>query len=159
MSYQIQTINGVKVITDSSAPGVPITTVPGDGGSMVANNAAALLSLQGKVTRDIVFGLNGNLVVGTDKTNHVPLNYAATAIQAYAIAKTAPTGSSAIFVIKKNGSTVVATLTMNAGTTTATATGLSTTLSIGDYLSIDVTQIGSTVPGANCTITLTIAYT
>jgi len=45
MSYQIQTINGVKVITDTSAPGIPVTSVPGDGGSMVAYNAATLEQL------------------------------------------------------------------------------------------------------------------
>lgn len=105
--------------------------------------------------RDITFGLLGNLTVANDQTNHVIINQAATVLLCRAIAKTAPTGTDAILVIKKNGSTTIATITLTAGQTSVVATP-SGTLIPGDYLSIDVTQIGGTIAGADVNITLTL---
>ena len=105
--------------------------------------------------RDITFGLLGNLTVANDQTNHVIVNQASTALLCRAIAKTAPTGANAILVIKKNGTDTIATVTITAGQTSVTATP-SGSFAAGDYLSIDVTQIGSTLPGADVNITLTL---
>lgn len=61
---------------------------------------------------------------------------------------TAPTGASLIFVVKK-GATTLATLTVTAGSTSTSATGLSAALALGDIVTFNVTQIGSTVAGAD----------
>ena len=62
--------------------------------------------------------------------------------------KVAPTGSSLIVVLKKNG-VAVATATIAAGQTyAATSTFSDAALINGDYLSVDVTQIGSSTPGS-----------
>jgi hypothetical protein len=61
MSYQIEIINGVKIITDTEYPGVPITEVPGDGGKVVAYNAVALLNLKNFYFISPLFDTNGVL--------------------------------------------------------------------------------------------------
>jgi hypothetical protein len=120
-----------------------------------STGAATWLPLSSR--RDITFGILGNFAIGTELTNRVPLMYAGLSVACRAVAKTSPTGASAIFVIKKNGSTTIATITILAGQTTATAPP-SGTFVAGDYLTIDCTQVGSSVPGADVNITLTIHY-
>jgi hypothetical protein len=83
--------------------------------------------------------------------------YAGIPITVRLAAKTAPTGAEAIFVIKKNGSDTIATITLLAGQTTAVATPNGSFVA-GDYLSINCTQIGSSVVGADVNITLTVRY-
>lgn len=74
---------------------------------------------------------------------------------ARAYVNTAPTGASAIFTVKENGTSAF-TLTVAAAGNTATATP-ATVIESGNYLTVDVTQIGSTVAGADATIVLTLA--
>lgn len=73
---------------------------------------------------------------------------------------TAPTGSSLIVDVNKNGTTIFTTQsnrpTITAGTNTATAAAINVaSMAIGDYLTIDIDQVGSTTPGANLTVTVT----
>jgi hypothetical protein len=73
-----------------------------------------------------------------------------------ASAGTAPTGSSLIVDVNKNGTTIFTTQSArpsiaSAGVT-ATGTPAVTTLAAGDYLSVDVDQVGSTTPGADLTV-------
>lgn len=70
---------------------------------------------------------------------------------------TAPTGASLIMDINKNGTTIYTTQsarpTVTAGTNTATANSPAvTSFSSGDYLSVDIDQIGSTVAGSDLTV-------
>lgn len=70
---------------------------------------------------------------------------------------TAPTGTSAIFDINKNGTTIFTTQgnrpTITAsGFTDLTSTPDVTTIAEGDYLTVDCDQIGSTIAGADATI-------
>ena len=66
---------------------------------------------------------------------------------------TAPTGSSIIVVIKKNG-VAAYTLTIlaaaNLSDILTSVTGILTT----DYVTVDVTQIGATTPGTDLTVTI-----
>lgn len=74
-----------------------------------------------------------------------------TFIKARLTVGTAPTGSDLIGVFKKNGTTV-ATVTITAGTNTGTSTTFSpTTIADGEYLTLDLTQVGSTVAGSDLT--------
>ena len=106
--------------------------------------------------RDITFGLLGDLLVGNDQTNHIQLMYSGVLLSLRAIARTAPVGSAAIFNINKNG-VLLTSITIAAGATSAVVVPTGTFVA-GDYLSIDVTQIGSEISGADVSITLTIHY-
>jgi hypothetical protein len=61
-------------------------------------------------------------------------------------AQTAPSGSSLIARINKNGSSLT-TATLAAGSQYQKTSGLSFALVEGDYLTLDVTQVGSAYPG------------
>ena len=63
MSLSVQVINGVKVVI-GDAPGVPVLSVPGSGGSMVAFNAAALEL----ITAALVLGSPSTFGTGTSPT-------------------------------------------------------------------------------------------
>lgn len=68
---------------------------------------------------------------------------------------TAPAGSGLVVDLLRNG-TSLATVTVPDGSTTATATPAAT-IAAGDYLTVDITQIGATVPGSDLTVTAVIA--
>lgn len=69
----------------------------------------------------------------------------------------APTGASAIFDVNKNGTTIFSTQG-NRPTVTAsntqdlTSTPDVTTAAAGDKITVDVDQIGSTIPGGEATV-------
>lgn len=69
---------------------------------------------------------------------------------------TAPAGSSLIATLNKNGSTID-TLTIADGGTTDANTGLSLTVNSGDYLTVDITQVGSSTAGSD--LNLIVEYT
>lgn len=73
-------------------------------------------------------------------------------------AGTAPTGAALIIDVKKNGTTIFPTTAkpqVAAAANTGTAVPDTTSFANGDYLTVDVTQIGSTVAGSNITVTIT----
>jgi hypothetical protein len=77
-------------------------------------------------------------------------------------AETAPTGASLIADVLKNGTTTFTTTanrpTLTAGTSHATSSAPDTaTVADGDYLQAKLAQVGSTVAGAD--VTLTAIYT
>lgn len=78
-------------------------------------------------------------------------------------AGTAPTGASLIVDVNKNGSTIFSTQanrpTITAGNNTSgKVTAINTTtLADGDYLTVDIDQVGSTVAGSNLTVQI-LAY-
>lgn len=95
---------------------------------------------------------NGDLTVttGTDRS-YVP--YSITLTKIVARVDTAPTGSGVTVDLLKNGSSIN-TITINDGATKATNDPLSLALVEDDYLTINVTQVGSTTSGSNLTLTL-----
>lgn len=66
---------------------------------------------------------------------------------------TAPTGSSVIFRINKNGVSA-ATVTMTANSTSVSSS-LNIAMLSGDYITVDITQIGSVIPGAYLSMVFT----
>lgn len=70
---------------------------------------------------------------------------------------TAPTGSNVVVDIKKNGTSIFVspadrpTIVAGANAATVGSWG-NTTLTSGDYLSVDITQVGSTTPGSNLVV-------
>lgn len=96
---------------------------------------------------------NGSLTVANDIASPVitPKNGSFTSM--YSRVKTAPTGAALIGRVNKNG-TLIATFTIAASALNETQTGLNIPFSAGDYFALDITQIGSTVPGSNLTVVL-----
>lgn len=74
-----------------------------------------------------------------------------------AILVSAPTGSAAIIRINKNG-TSTTTLTIAAGTTSTVNNSINIAMVSGDYITVDVTQIGSLTPGAYLSVIFTYGY-
>ena len=106
-----------------------------------------------------VFTITGTLSTGTSKTPILPVHRALTIVRAYAVVKTAPTGANLIIDINKNASTIWSTqanrLTIVAGATSGNQTSFNTTaLAVDDSLTIDVDTVGSTIAGADLTVTL-----
>jgi hypothetical protein len=80
-----------------------------------------------------------------------------TIISVAAMVNTAPTGASVIIDVNKNGTTIFGTQgnrpTIAASATSATVGSFSvSSLTDGDYISVDVDQIGSTIAGADLTV-------
>lgn len=84
--------------------------------------------------------------------------FAATLLGATAAVNTAPTGASLILDVNKNGTTVYSTqgnrptIIASAFATAAETTPDVTAMAIGDYLTVDVDQIGSTIAGSDVTV-------
>lgn len=72
-------------------------------------------------------------------------------------AGTPPAGASLLVDIKKNGTSILAAPAgLSSGSSVATITPTTTTFSAGDYFTLDVTQVGSTTPGSEVAVSLTV---
>lgn len=111
--------------------------------------------LAGRYTRQVMFFIAGNAVVGTNmsaaptwrgedgETKRID-----------AECKTAPTGAALQMTVKAGGVTV-GTVTIAAAATSGATTALSVSEVVnGDVCRLDVGQIGSTVAGADITVVL-----
>lgn len=101
------------------------------------------------------------VVVGTA---HIPIPFACTIESVTALLTTAPTGATAILDVNRNGTTIFTTQsgrpTFSIGGTVATVgTPAVTSLVAGDYLSVDIDQIGSTVTGSDLVLTIALLRT
>lgn len=106
------------------------------------------------------FTVIGTLTTGTDKAPLLIAPFALVIKKAFARVKTAPTGASIIFDINKNGTSIWNTTQANRLTIAAAASSGNqssfdtTTLAEGDYLTLDIDQIGSTIAGSDATVEL-----
>ena len=113
------------------------------------------------IPTDIVFTIPSTLTVGS-KAVRFYFESARTIANVVANVSTAPTGASVIFDVNKNGSTIFST---QANRPTIASSGFSdlssvpntTSLTSGDYLTIDVDQVGSTIPGSDAVIRIVFA--
>lgn len=101
--------------------------------------------------------------VGTNKAGvKVRLPYAGTFKKVWVDAETGPTGAALILDIKLNGTSLWATTPANrpqiaAGATAGTQTAFdTTTFAAGDYLTIDIAQVGSTIAGQDIAVGLDV---
>lgn len=107
------------------------------------------------------FGATGNLVVIAG-TQRFYVDKSWTITQVRASVNTASAGQSIIIDVNKNGTTIWSTqsnrVTISAGSNTATQTTFNTTsLASGDYLTVDIDQVGTTTAGADLTVQITLA--
>lgn len=113
----------------------------------IVRNIAEVLDEVGGFEK--TYSYSGNLAVSTGTERFYAFS-AATCSEINAYIGTAPVGSDVIFNVKKNGSTVD-TITISDGNTSSTNSSTSS-YSKGDYLTVDITQIGSSTAGADLKI-------
>jgi len=93
----------------------------------------------------------------------VPIHATGTIVSVRAMVTTAPTGSGVIIDLNKNGTTMYTTQA-NRPTIAASANSVNatlpdvTSLSAGDYLTVDIDSIGSTIAGANLVVSVRYSY-
>lgn len=91
----------------------------------------------------------GTLAVTTG-VGKVPIMRDSTLIFIRAQVNTAPTGAGIVLSIRRNG-TSIGSVTISAGATEGTLT-LSQALTAGQYLTVNITQVGSTIAGSDLTV-------
>lgn len=98
-----------------------------------------------------VFSKAGTVAVATGKARY-PITSARTLESVNAVVDTAPTDADLILNLLLNG-VVIVTLTIADGTNAVTTSGLGAALDPGDYLTLDVVQVGDTIAGWDLTVT------
>lgn len=104
----------------------------------------------------VTFSQSGVLTTGTGVFRWY-CKGAYTIVEARATVTTQPTGASILVDVNKNGTTIFSTQSNRPTIAVSTNTDLSgtpdtTTLADGDYITVDIDQIGSTIPGSNLTV-------
>lgn len=140
---------------------VPIAELPtGTTGTTVA---------LGNHTHTLTFSLTSFFKTGalttTTGTQRLPIDGTYTIVGTWLMVGTAPTGSSLIVDVNKNGTTIYTTqanrpsiaASANAGGPGATPDV--TTLAAGDYLTVDIDQVGSSVAGSDLTVSVIVTKT
>jgi len=129
-----------------------------------ANQAAA-----GNHAHTLTFSLTAFFKTGalttTTGTQRLPIDGTYTIIGTRLMVGTAPTGANLIVDVNKNGTTIyttqgnrpTVTATQNAGGP-GTAPDI-TALAAGDYLTVDIDQVGSTVAGSDLTVSVIVSKT
>jgi hypothetical protein len=138
---------------------VPIAQIP-------TGSSSTTVSL-GNHTHTLTFSLaafskSGTLAVAAG-TQRMPVDGTYTIVGTRLMVGTAPTGANLIIDVNKNGTTIYTTQA-NRPTITASANsggpGVTpdvTALVAGDYLTIDVDQVGSTIAGSDLTVTIVVS--
>lgn len=108
------------------------------------------------INRAFGFFIAGNASVANDLSWDPVSPQALTCVKTWAYCKTAPTGANLILSIYNiTQAAVVGTVTINAAATSGNSTSYTTSaIAAGDVLRLDITQIGSTVAGADITVIL-----
>ena len=124
-------------------------------------NAAAGLTLIGGDKFPVTFSVS--LAVGVQTGQHrIYAEETLTIEQVRASVGTAPTGSTLIVDVNKNGTTIFTTqgrrpaIAISEFTATPSAAIEVTSLAQGDYLTVDVDQVGSTIAGSDLTVTIVL---
>ena len=132
--------------------------VGADGEVLVADSGETAGVTWAPVTRYVTFGVNGALVVGAGSVRlYAP--FACTVVRVQAAVGVAPTGDSVIVDANKNGTTIF-TIQADRPAIAASAYVSSwatpdvTVLAAGDYLTVDIDQVGSSTAGSDLVVTV-----
>lgn len=124
------------------------------GDTILASDVNSLQNQLTAIDRAVVgFSLQGLCFVGT-KQAEVLMSVARTLKRVRVYADTAPTGADLVLDVNKNGTTVFTTQANRPRVAAGANAGLSAApdvlaLAVGDRLSLDVDQVGSTVQGGD----------
>jgi len=178
--YTVQDSTGGRTITISGVAWEPTGSAPTFSTAANAVNIIPVVSYNGGTN---VFGLTGlagptgpagplgpasctfsmpGVLTTTTGQSRQYFETAYTITNVRASVGTAPTGASIICDVLKNGTTIYTTQsnrpTIAVSTNTATANNPDiTSINASDYLTVNVAQIGSTVAGADLTVTVTVS--
>jgi hypothetical protein len=130
--------------------GVAVTDA-GSGEATVTISAGAVV---------IPFSHAGNAVVGSGTMRYY-VDQTWTISTVRASVNVAPTGAAILVDVNKNGTTIFTTQANRPEIAVSTNTDVSgtpnvTSLASGDYLTVDIDQIGSTIAGADLVVTITL---
>jgi hypothetical protein len=106
------------------------------------------------------FSVTGAVAVATGKSRiYLEGDYVVETVRA--AVNTAPTGSALVVDVNRNGTTIYTDQanrpSIAPGTNSATGNNPAmTTLAAGDYLTVDVDQVGSTAAGSDLTVTVRV---
>jgi hypothetical protein len=106
------------------------------------------------------FAQSGTLTTGVGASRWIA-PFACTVRQVYASVGTAPTGAAILVDVNKNGTTIFTTQSNRPTIAVSTNSDESgtpevTALAAGDYLTVDIDQVGSTIAGANLVVNIAI---
>jgi len=127
-----------------------------DGSSFVTTRASAA---------QIILTVQGPLSTGTDLILHIPFSFSGTITNVYARVRTAPDGSALRVDINKNGgdNSIFGTndyVEIADGANAGNKSDMDATNSVlaaGDYLTLDIDQVGSSTAGSDLALSLRIA--
>jgi hypothetical protein len=164
---------GVLTILQGTAAASPVA--PTYGGKMVlaevrltagqtSITAVNIQDTRGVITassaiRTVMWYQPEDLEVANNVSARIYLPFGGTIVRARAYAKTAPLGANLIIDLKKNGSTIFGAtkLVVAAGANLGSQTTITNaTCAVDDYYTMDITQIGSSTPGADLSVMLDI---
>ena len=106
------------------------------------------------------FSVTGPVAVATGKSRiYLEHDYVVETVRA--AVNTAPTGAALVVDVNKNGTTIYTNQAKRPSIAAASFTDLGdtpdvTTLAAGDYLTVDVDQVGSTAAGSDLTVTVRV---
>jgi len=100
--------------------------------------------------------IRGDMFVGVGVVPF-PLAQDVTVVDALVAMAIGPVGADLVFDILSNGVSIVTVTVPDGSRTSSPLLSLSIPLVAGDILTVDVLQVGSTVPGAYATIVLVVA--
>lgn len=120
-------------------------------------NAANLNNVESRLGALATYITTGEIAVGAGLVRF-PFPFVATLVSVTAGIATPPTGAALIVDVHRNGTTIFSTqanrptIAAGANATAAAPTPNTTAMAVGDYLTVDIDQVGSTVPGSNLTV-------
>lgn len=106
------------------------------------------------------FSVSGTLAVGA-RPARLPMPFAARIVDVRTMVGTAPTGAALLVDVNKNGTTIFTTQGNRpsiaaSGNASSAAVPDVTTLAAGDYLTVDIDQVGSTVAGSDLVVAVRV---
>lgn len=149
----------VAVLNEGTSLTTAVDSINFVGGGVVASNSGDAVTV--KVADIQTFGYPGTLATYVGAGRYY-IESACTISSIRASVGTAPTGASVIVDVNKNGTTVFTTQANRptiaaSGFTSGAVTNMNiTSLAAGDYLTIDIDQVGSTIAGADLTVTVVL---
>jgi hypothetical protein len=142
------------------------TLVQGTGITITVNDAGDTITItKNPAVRSALFKIPGVLALSTGATRlYNDTGSTWTIVSVRASVETSPTGASIKVDVNKNGTTIFTTQANRptiaiGGTTSGKVTNADvTSVADGDFITVDVDQVGSTVAGSDLTLTLVVSY-